>query len=405
MNQLTRTDVAAGSRTRRIGGAGLVLAFTLGLTACGGSGGGGQGQKGGGTPPPPVSITEVQTEDVTIREDYAGRVRGAREVAVRARVEGVLEERLYDEGKVVEQGEPLFRIDPEPFEVALQAAKAQLQSAQADLSQAEREWNRVSSLYQKNAVSERERDNAQSAFELAQAQVAVAEAEVARAELELGYTDVEAPVTGVTGLETQSEGNLIERGTELTHITQMNPVHVRFALPENDAAARRRAREAMQSDGNGDHRSTAKLILPDGSEYEHTGTIDFTASTIDAETGTVTARAVFPNEEQRIVPGQFVRIRVKLKTLDDVVTVPAKAIGDGQNGGLQVFVLTEDNKAQPRSVKTGQVVDGRRIITDGLEAGERVVVGGMAGIRQPGMKVKVEDDGQDGDGDNGGESN
>lgn len=385
---------------RGIGGVGVLMVLTLGLAACGG---GGQGQQGSETPPPPVSVTKVQTEDVTIREDYAGRVRGAREVSVRARVEGVLEERLYDEGGVVEQGEPLFRIDPQPFKVAFQAARAQLESAQADLNQARREWNRVSSLYEKNAVSERERDNAQSAFELAQAQVAVAEAEVERAELELGYTDVEAPVTGVTSLETQSEGNLVERGTELTHITQLDPVHVRFALPENDAAARRRAREAMQSGDNGEHRSSASLILPDGTVYEQEGTIDFTASTIDPETGTVTARAVFPNEQQRIVPGQFVRIRVKLETLEDVVTVPAKAVSDGQNGGLQVFVVDGENKAHPRSVETGQVVDGRRIITDGLEAGERVMVAGMAGIRQPGMKVKV-DDGQD-DGQNGGESN
>ncbi|MFO7787714.1 MAG: efflux RND transporter periplasmic adaptor subunit [Halospina sp.] len=408
MNQLTRTEVKGGSRARRIGGVSAVLVLALGLAACGGSGDGGQGKQGGDTPPPPVSVTEVQTEDVTIREDYAGRVRGAREVAVRARVEGVLEERLFDEGKVVQEGEPLFRIDPEPFEVALQAAKAKRQSAQADLNQAEREWNRVSSLYEQNAISERERDNAQSAFELAQAQVAVAEAEVERAELELGYTDVEAPVTGVTSLETQSEGNLVERGTELTQITQLDPVHIQFALPENDAAARRRAREAMQSGDNGDHRSTASLILPDGSEYEQEGTIDFTASTIDPETGTVTARAVFPNEEQHIVPGQFVRIRVTLETLEDVVTVPAKAVGDGQNGGLQVFVLDEDDKAQPRSVETAQVVDGQQIITDGLEKGERVVVEGMAGIREPGMKVNVEDGGEDGqkeDGESDGESN
>ncbi|MEQ6886289.1 efflux RND transporter periplasmic adaptor subunit [Salicola sp. Rm-C-2C1-2] len=386
MNQLTRTEVKAGGAARRVGGVSAALVLTLGLAACGGSG---ESQKGGSAPPPPVSVTEVETEDVTIREDYAGRVRGSREVAVRARVEGVLEERLYDEGKVVQKDEALFRIDPEPFEVALQAARAQLQSAKADLNQARREWNRVSSLYEKNAVSERERDNAQSAFELAQAQVAVAEAEVERAELELGYTDVEAPVTGVTSLESQSEGNLVERGTELTHITQMDPVHVRFALPENDAAARRRAREALRSDDKGDHRSTASLILPDGSVYDQKGTIDFTASTIDPETGTVTARAVFPNEQQRIVPGQFVRIRVKLQTLQDVVTVPAKAVSDGQNGGLQVFVVDDENKAHPRSVETGQVVDGRRIITQGLETGDRVVVEGMAGIRQPGMTVKV----------------
>ena len=397
MSQFPLKERSGIKGTPGIGGVGVLLALTMGLVACGGDGG--QGKQGGAMPPPPVSVTEVQTEDVTIQEDYAGRVRGAREVSVRARVEGVLEERLYDEGGVVEQGEPLFRIDPQPFKVALQAARAQLESAQADLNQARREWNRVSSLYEKNAVSERERDNAQSAFELAQAQVAVAEAEVERAELELGYTDVEAPVTGVTSLEAQSEGNLVERGTELAHITQLDPVHVRFALPENDAAARRRAREAMQSGDNGEHRSTASLILPDGTVYDQKGTIDFTASTIDPETGTVTARAVFPNEQQRIVPGQFVRIRVKLETLEGVVTVPAKAVSDGQNGGLQVFVVDGENKAHPRSVETGQVVDGRRIITDGLEAGERVVVEGMAGIRQPGMKVKV------GDGQSGGESN
>jgi len=196
MNQSIRTEAGWGLSVRRAGGLGTVLAVALGLAACG-SDDGGQGQQGQDAPPPPVSVAKVQMEDMTIREDYAGRVRGAREVAVRARVEGVLEERLYDEGTVVEQGEPLFRIDPEPFEVALQASQAQLQSAQADLNQAEREWNRVSSLYEKNAVSERERDNAKSAFELAQAQVAVAEADVKRARLELGYTDVEAPVTGL----------------------------------------------------------------------------------------------------------------------------------------------------------------------------------------------------------------
>lgn len=378
----------------------LIMTLALiGLTACGdGEQAGQQGQ--GDKPPPAVTVLEVGTTDVSVREDYAGRVRGAREVHVRARVEGVLEERLYEEGSLVEEGESLFRIDPRPFEVALQAARAERETARANLNQAEREWNRIARLYEQNAVSERERDTAQSAFETSQAAVAVAESEVERAELELGYTRVEAPVTGITDLETQSEGNLIERGAELTRITQLNPVHVRFSLPEDDAMVRNQARQAMKGDGDGEHSRSATLILPDGTEYPEAGEIDFTASTIDAETGTVTARAVFPNDDHRIVPGQFARVRVELETLEDVVTIPARAISDGPEG-LQVFVIDGDDKARARPVEAGRTTGDRRVILDGLEAGDRVVVNGMAGIREPGMKVKVEDEKGDTDGEAG----
>jgi len=376
----------------------IVLLTLFGLAAC--SGGEQQGQQGRDTPPPPVTVQAVETTDVDIEEDYAGRVRGAREVHVRARVEGVLEERLYEEGSLVEQGDSLFRIDPRPFEVALQAARAERATARAELNQAEREWNRISRLFEQNAVSERERDRAQSAFESARAAVAVSEAEVERAELELGYTTVEAPVSGITDLETQSEGNLIERGAELTRITQLNPVHVRFSLPEDDAMVQRQAREAMKGKSNGQHSRPATLILPDGSEYGEVGEIDFTASTIDAATGTVTARAVFPNDDHRIVPGQFARVRVKLESLEDVVTIPARAVSDGQQG-LQVFVVDSEGKAQARAVEAGRTIGDRRVILDGLEAGDRVVVNGMAGIRQPGMKVNVQNGEDDTDGEAG----
>jgi len=282
--------------------------------------------------------------------------------------------------------------------VALQAARAERATARAELNQAEREWNRISRLFEQNAVSERERDRAQSAFESARAAVAVSEAEVERAELELGYTTVEAPVSGITDLETQSEGNLIERGAELTRITQLNPVHVRFSLPEDDAMVQRQAREAMKGKSSGQHSRPATLILPDDSEYGEVGEIDFTASTIDAQTGTVTARAVFPNDDHRIVPGQFARVRVKLESLEDVVTIPARAVSDGQQG-LQVFVVDSEDKAQARPVEAGRIIGDRRVILDGLEAGDRVVVNGMSGIRQPGMKVNLEngEDGTDGE--------
>ncbi|WP_263645070.1 MULTISPECIES: efflux RND transporter periplasmic adaptor subunit [Marinobacter] len=334
----------------------------------------------------------AETTDVTVRQDYAGRARGAREVEVRARIQGILEERLYREGQIVSEGDSLFRIDPKPSEAALQGAKAQRQVAEADLRQAEREWNRISSLYERNAVSERDRDSARSALELAQANLAVAEAGVTVAELNLGYTDVRAPVNGVTSLEDLPEGSLIEQGTLLTTLVQQNPVHVRFALPENDAAIQRAAREAM-TDSASAKDMDATLIMTNGKAYDRTGKVDFTASTLDPRTGTVSARAVFPNPDNEIIPGQFVRVRVQLRSLEGVVTVPEKAVTEGADGA-QVFVVDDDSVARARPVSLGPVVDGRQVILEGLKAGEAFITSGLVNLRG-GAEVSVRDESEE----------
>jgi membrane fusion protein (multidrug efflux system) len=307
-------------------------------------------------------------------------------VEVRARISGILEQRLYEEGQMVREGDALFRIDRKPAAAALQRARAQRQVAEADVQQAEREWNRISSLFERNAVSERERDSAQSALELARANLAVANAGVAQAELDLGYTDVTAPISGVTSLEDFPEGSLIDTGTLLTTIVQLDPVHVRFALPENDANIRRAAREGMVRTDQ-EQNVSARLVLADGSEYDLDGRIDFTASTLDPRTGTVSARAVFPNPEQVIVPGQFVRVRVELQSFDDVITVPERAVTQGQNGPV-VYVVDEDSKARVREVELGPVSDGRQILLSGLDEGDRYIVSGLVNLRD-GAAVNV----------------
>jgi membrane fusion protein (multidrug efflux system) len=342
---------------------------------------------GGQQPPPQVRVETAEPTRVEVKEEYAGRARGAREVEVRARTQGILEERLYNEGELVEEGDALFRIDRAPAAAAVQGAEARLQVARAELSQAQREWNRISSLYDRGAISERDRDSARSTLELARANVAVADAGLSQAQLDLDYTEVTAPVSGATSLEDLPEGSLIQQGTLLTTIVQHDPIHVRFALPENDATIQRRAREAMAASGNGDDTLSAVLITVDGEAYQHEGTVDFTASTLDPRTGTVMARAVFPNKEYHIVPGQFVRVRIQLQTLEGAFTVPESAVGQGPEGA-RVFVVGEDNKVVSRYITLGPVVDGLQVITEGLQAGDQVVTSGMVALRD-GIEVEV----------------
>lgn len=345
------------------------------LSACG-SADNGQGDQ---PPPPTVMVVEAKKSTVDVEREYAGRARGAREVQVRARVEGILERRRYTEGQPVKAGDILFEIDPQPFKIALKRAQAERQDARAALNQAEREWRRINRLFEQNAVSERERDQSLSQRELAQARLALTEASVADAERNLGYAEVKAPLAGVTGLELLPEGSLVSPGELLTTVTEQDPVHVRFALPERDAA--------LQRGGNGERSSKAVLMLPGGDEYDQPGEVNFTDSTIDARTGSVMARAVFPNPDAVVVPGQFVRVRVVLQSLDDVVLVPESAIGQGREG-VQVFVV-RDGQAKATPVAVGPVIRGRQVVLSGLEAGDQVIVNGQV-MLQDGMPVEAQ---------------
>ncbi|TVQ99164.1 MAG: efflux RND transporter periplasmic adaptor subunit [Desulfovibrionales bacterium] len=352
----------------------LALLLVLGLTACGDPSG---PQERPAPPPPPVTLLIVQEQDVEVVREYPARVHGSRQVQVRSRVEGILRERLFEEGRPVEKNELLFRIDPERYEIALRRAEADLGDARAGLNHAQREWARYSNLFAEAAVSELERDRALTDLERAQARHAQAEVVVTDAQRNLGYTAVRAPVAGVTGMESHSEGNLIEWGGLLATITQQDPVHVLFAMPEADAAMR----------GVGDRSRRAKLLLPGGLEHPRLGDIDFTASVIDSRTGTVTARAVFSNPDLTLIPGQFVRIRVVLRLLESVFMVPEAAVGQGRETPY-LFVVDAETTVRVRPVRLGPVTDGRQVVLEGLQGGDRVVINGQAAL-QDGMPVQV----------------
>ncbi|MEX0606948.1 MAG: efflux RND transporter periplasmic adaptor subunit, partial [Halofilum sp. (in: g-proteobacteria)] len=354
------------------------------LSACSQDDDGSQADAAGQAPPPTVQTATVSLEDVDVREEYAGRIHGAREVQVRARVEGIVSRRTYNEGAYVEAGEQLFQIDPEPFGVALARSQAERQRAQASVRQAQRDWDRVSSLYEDDAISTRERDQAQSALELARAELAVADTAVQSAEIELSYTRVDAPVAGVTSLEVLPEGGLANRGDLLTTVTQLDPMHVRFSLPESDALAQGQARRAMAGEAVNGSREVA-LLLPNGERYDESGEVDFTEAGIDPATGTVRTRAVFPNPDRLLRPGMFVRVEIRTATLEGVAVVPEAAVASSGDGPT-LFVIGDDNVASAVPVELGPVVPDGQVVASGLDEGDRVVVSGLAGLSD-GMEV------------------
>jgi len=374
----------------------LIVPFIMLATACGND-----EVEGGIVYDPVVNVMTVEKREIDYYRQYPARVRGAREVEVRARVQGILQEKRYDEGRLVEENDVLFLIDPEPYKIALQKAKAELTDASANFDSALRERDRYMRLYAQKAVSEQERDKAITDYELALARFERAEANLADARRNLRYTEVQAPVGGITGMESVSEGNLIEWGRLLTTITQIDPVHVHFSLPEEDALTHRFTINRF----SGERRyRQVELILPDGTILDRKGDIDFTSSTIDPRTGTVTYRAVFSNPDKLLVPGQFVRVQMLLDMIDGAILVPETAISQVQES-VRLFVVDDENIARERRVELGPVIEGRHVITAGLTEGDRVVVEGHVALRD-GLKVSIEGQGKvpgSVSGDNGGE--
>lgn len=346
------------------------------------------------TPPPAqVLVEQTKLEDLAFYLEYPGRTAGYREVQVRAQVSGILQQRSYQEGSQVKQGQVLFSIDPRTYQAALARAKGALAQEQARYRQTERDLRRIRELQKKGFASESELDNAISNFEQSKANIEAAKAEVQSKQIDLDYTTVEAPISGITSKEAVSEGSLIvandPNSSLLTQITQLDPIYVNYAYADREAS---RLREAVQ---NGvvrlpeDNQLTAEIIFGDGSVYAQKGKVDFTDSLVDKGTGTVSARAIVPNTEQTLLPGQFVRIRISGMVRPNSITVPEKALAQSPAGNF-VYVVDDQGLAQPRLVDTDMINKGRWEIRSGLKEGERVIVDGLIRVR-PKQPVQVVD--------------
>jgi membrane fusion protein, multidrug efflux system len=330
----------------------------------------------------PARVLAVEPTRVPIVLEGVGQVEGSREVEVRARVMGTLQKILYREGETVAANAPLFRLDPEPFEIALAQARAALAQEVARNEQMRREAARLEELIGQKAVSRKEVEDAQSNAKLSEGALAGAKARVREAELNLSYTLVTAPVAGITGRSQRSEGNLVAAsGTDslLTTLSQADPVWVRFSLGESDLAKLPGGRLPRNLNPE------VRLVMPDGSAWPAKGKLNFTATQVDPRLATLQLRADFPNAGTGLLPGQFVRVQLVAGQREGVFLVPQTAVTQTETGYL-LFVLDAEGKAQARPVKVGDWVGKDWTILEGLKAGEKVVVDNLLRVR-PGMVV------------------
>jgi len=353
------------------------VAIIILLSGCGKAGQDTGGMQGG-MPAMPVTVIEAKQDNVPIIIEAVGQTEGSKDVEVRARVSGILTRQRYTEGDKVRKGTTLFTIDREPYEIALAQARAALEQDQANLQKAQREATRLKPLVEEKAVSQLELDDANTLLISANAAVMASKARLREAELNLSYTRVSAPITGITGRAQFSEGTLVTPGTATSLLTTMHsidPIWVRFGLSESESARLRKA----------GGKTEVKLLLADDSTYASAGKLNFTASTIDANTGMVQMRAAFPNPDSTLLPGQFVRVQVTIGTRK-AYRIPQAAVFQSDQGKL-VFTVTPDNTVAPRPVETEGWLGHDWVVIKGLSSGDRIITDNLMKLR-PGAAVK-----------------
>jgi RND family efflux transporter MFP subunit len=371
------------------------ISVALALSACGQNP---QQQAGGPPPPPAVTVAKPIERGVIDYDEYVGRFIAIDSVEVRARVSGYLEKVHFRDGQMVKEGDPLFTIDKRPFQNALDQAQANLAQARANLAFAQADLNRGQQLVRDRTITEQTFDQRTQSFRGATASVAANEAQVRQAELELQFTDLHAPVAGRIGDRRVSPGNLVTGGalatgtTLLATIVSLDPIRFEFTFDE--ASYLRYERLSVtgkeMSDRAGGLKVELKLI--DEKDFVHRGTMDFVDNVIDRASGTIRGRAVLPNPSTVLTPGMFGRIRVPGSPEYQALLVPDAAIGTEQIRKF-VMVVGDDNVVAAKYVTLGELVENSlRVIKDGLNRNDRVVVNGLMRAR-PGQKVTPQEQG------------
>jgi len=331
-------------------------------------------------PAPTVTVVEVTPTNVPLAVEFIGQLDSPNNVEVRARIEAFVDKILFTEGTEVKEGAPLFLLDKKPFEERLAAANGMLAEAKAQLNKYEKDVARLKPLAEKRAVPQQDLDNALASVDVGKAAVLSAQARVESAQIDLGYCDVRAPINGLIGAKQVSMGELVGKGqpTLMATMSTLDPIWFYCAVSE---AQYLKAETEVRRTGKQVAELPVTLILTDGSVHPAKGKFVFIDRAVDVKTGTLRVRAEFANTEKLLRPGMFGRIKIDLGARADSILIPERAVAELQGKNF-VWVIGPDNKAAQRSVKVGEPIGENALVTDGLKAGDRIVVEGLQKVRE-----------------------
>lgn len=369
-----------------------ILSVVLMLAACSGKNDAPSASAAPGAaakPPPEVGVVTTELQPVALQTELPGRVEPVRIAQVRARVNGVVQKRLFREGSEVKAGQALYQIDPAAYQAALDSAQAVLSKAQANLTQASAQAERYKPLVEANAVSKQEYLNMVAAQKQAEADVAAGKAAVQTARINLGYTTATAPIAGRIGRALVTEGALVSQteATQLAVIQQINTVYINFTQSAGEVLRMRRASAGKQASANEEKTVPVRVILEDGSELPRAGKLLFSDLTVDQTSGQITLRAEVPNPDGLLLPGQYVRVRLSQSEIPEGILLPQQAVKRTDKGD-SVMVVGAEGKPESRPVKVGAAQGNQWVVLDGLKAGEQVIVDGFQKMMVPGAPVK-----------------
>ena len=338
-----------------------------------------QSQQPPAPPPPEVIVAPVVQRDVPIYFEWVGTTEGYVNAQIRPRVQGYLYARHYKEGAEIKAGDLMFTIDPREYQVALDQAMGNLAQAEANLGKTQLDVARYTPLAKEGAISQQELDNAIQAHQANRALVEAARASVEQAKLNLGWTKVISPIDGIAGISVAQIGNLVTPNTELTTVSQVDPIKVYYPISEREYLHfAKRIREIEQ--GRGGERVPLELTLADGSVYPEQGTFSLADRQVDLRTGTITVQGLFPNPGNMLRPGQYAKIRVAAEMKKGALLVPQRAVQELQ-GTYRLAIVGPENKVVLRVVKVGERVDNLWVIEEGLKPDDRVIIEGLQKIK------------------------